>query len=71
MTFVRRHVLVSFFVLVSLAETGVLHNFDLASDGRRVLALLPAREDQQTENHATFVLNFFDEVRRRSASVVK
>ena len=53
-----------------LADTGVLSNFDLSSDGRRILALMPAirPEDQQTENHVTFMLNFFDEVRRRVAS---
>jgi serine/threonine-protein kinase len=54
-----------------LADTGVLPNFDLAPDGSRVLALLPSPEDQQTENHVTFLLNFFDEVQRRVASVTK
>ena len=50
-----------------LADTGVLSNFDLSPNGRRILALMPALrpEDQQTENHVTFVLNFADEVRRR------
>ena len=53
-----------------LADTGVLSNFDLSPDGRRILALMPAvrPEDRQTENHVTFMLNFFDEVRRRVAS---
>ena len=53
-----------------LADTGVLSNFDLSPDGRRILALMPAvrAEDQQTENHVTFMLNFFDEVRRRVAA---
>lgn len=53
-----------------LADTNVLANFDLSADGRRILALIPAArpEDQQTANHVTFMLNFFDEVRRRAAS---
>jgi eukaryotic-like serine/threonine-protein kinase len=53
-----------------LADTGVLSNFDLSPDGRRIVALMPAvrSEDQQTENHVTFMLNFPDDVRRRLAS---
>jgi len=51
----------------SLADVGVLPNFDIAPDGERVLALIPAaRSDQQTANHVTIMLNFFDEVRRRA-----
>ena len=52
-----------------LADTGVLSNFDLSPDGRRILALMPAvrPEDQQTVN-LTFVQNLFDEVRRKVAS---
>jgi hypothetical protein len=49
----------------------VLPNFDFAPDGKRVIALLPAPESQESENHATFVLNFVDEVRRRAATVAK
>ena len=50
-----------------LADTGVLPNFDVAPDGERVLALLPATptEQRQTANHVTLVLGFFDDVRRR------
>jgi eukaryotic-like serine/threonine-protein kinase len=50
-----------------LADTGVLLNFDLSPDGRRILALMPAigPEDEPAENHATIMLNFADEVRRR------
>jgi serine/threonine-protein kinase len=54
-----------------LADTGVLANFDVAPDGTRVVALLPVRERQQTENHATFLLNFFDEIRRRDRSMAQ
>jgi hypothetical protein len=28
-------------------------------------------EDQQTENHVTFMLNFFDELKRRVAAGVR
>lgn len=48
------------------ADAGVFSFFDVSADGRLV-ALVPdaADGDQQTENHLTFVFNFFDEVRRR------
>ena len=49
---------------VVLADTGVLANFDLAPDGR-VLALLPADDTEApARDHATLVLNFFDELER-------
>jgi eukaryotic-like serine/threonine-protein kinase len=49
-----------------LADTGVLSNLDLAPDGRMVV-LTPATnpDNRQAGNHATFMLNFFDEVQRR------
>ncbi len=51
---------------VRLADTGVMPNFDLAPSGGRVLALLPAAPPSALrENHATVLLGFFDEVRRR------
>jgi len=52
-----------------LADLGVLSNLDLSPDGRRILALLPAAqpEERPTENHVTFMLNFYDELRRRLA----
>jgi serine/threonine-protein kinase len=43
-------------------------NVDLASDGKRIVALVPAETkgaQQQTQNNVTFLLNFFDELRRR------
>jgi WD40-like Beta Propeller Repeat len=42
-------------------------NVDLAPDGKRIAAFMPAeaREAQQSQNHVTFLLNFFDELRRR------
>lgn len=50
-----------------LADTGVLANLDLAPDGEHFLLLTPASnlESRQTENHVTFMLNFFDELTQR------
>jgi serine/threonine-protein kinase len=40
--------------------------FDVAPDGKRIIAFVPAVEsDGQSTVHATFVINFFDELRRR------
>ena len=52
-----------------LADTGVLPAFDLAPDGERIAALMPAQlEGEETPNHARFVFNFDDWVRRRLSS---
>jgi serine/threonine-protein kinase len=41
-------------------------NFDVAPDGQRILACPPTEQDEIRGNlHLTFLLNFFDEVRRR------
>jgi serine/threonine-protein kinase len=42
-------------------------NVDLAPDGKRIVALMPAEkgEAQQSRNHVVFLMNFFDELRRR------
>jgi len=42
-------------------------NVDLAPDGKRIVAVLPAEagDAQQSLNHVIFLLNFFDELRRR------
>jgi len=44
-------------------------NFDLAPDGTRIEALVPrpAAEENKTSVHVTFLLNFFDELRRRTS----
>jgi serine/threonine protein kinase/Tol biopolymer transport system component len=49
-----------------LADTPV-QNFDIAPDGKRFLALMPASapDEQQAQNHVVFLLNFADDVRRR------
>ena len=46
----------------TLADTGVLPNFDSARDGSRIAALVPATgaDSRQTRNHVTMMLNFFD-----------
>jgi WD40 repeat protein len=52
--------------------TGIVNNVrnvDLAPDGKRIVALISAGEDkgaQEAQNHVTFLLNFFDELRRRA-----
>jgi serine/threonine-protein kinase len=43
-------------------------NVDLAPDGKRVVALMPAEglETRQPQHHVIFLENFFDELRRRA-----
>jgi hypothetical protein len=43
---------------------GVRQNFDVSADGKRVFPR-PAAEQAEGSLHAAFLLNFFDEVRRR------
>jgi len=45
-------------------------NFDIAPDGKRFVALMPAdaSEEQKTQSHVIFLQNFSDEVRRRVGS---
>ncbi len=42
-------------------------NADLAPDGKRIAALMPVEtaEAQKAQNHVTFLMNFFDELRRK------
>jgi serine/threonine-protein kinase len=56
-----------------LANIGVIPNYDLAPDGKRIAALMPAEEpdEQKAQTHVIFLQNFFDEVRRRTAAVGK
>ncbi len=48
-------------------------NADLAPDGKRIVALMPVEtaEDQKAQNQVIFLENFFDEVRRRTATQAK
>jgi serine/threonine-protein kinase len=56
-----------------LANVGVNPNYDLAPDGRRIAALMPVEttEGQKAVSHVIFLENFFDEVRRRTATQAK
>jgi len=47
-----------------LADTGTFPNYDVASDGRRLVVLMPV-EPPRGRARVTFLLNFFDEVERR------
>jgi serine/threonine-protein kinase len=40
-------------------------SFDLAPDGNRMIFLTTGEEQEKPETHLTFLLNFFDELRRR------
>lgn len=42
-------------------------NYDVAPDSKRIIALLPTGETEGSKplTHLTFLLNFFDELRRR------
>jgi serine/threonine protein kinase len=47
---------------------GSVRNIDLAPDGKRIVALMPATESkgaQEAQNHVVFIENFFDELRRK------
>lgn len=50
-----------------LADVGILGSYDVAPDGKRVVALMPVDtpEGEQSQNHVIFLLNFFDELRRK------
>jgi len=49
-----------------IANIGQSMNYDVAPDGKRIAAIMPAEASgaQPGEGHVTFVLNFFDELRR-------
>jgi hypothetical protein len=53
-----------------LGDTGVLPNFDVGPGDGRMAALMPVAppDGQQNHNHITFLLNFSDELRRRTSS---
>jgi Tol biopolymer transport system component len=58
-----------------LADFGTvgIANYDLAPDGKRVVALMPAEsaQGQQAQSHVIFLMNWFDEVRRRVPAETK
>jgi len=51
-----------------IASLGFTANYDIAPDGKRIVALMPAEaaEGQKAQSHVIFLGNFFDEVRRRA-----
>jgi Tol biopolymer transport system component len=48
---------------IRIRNIGVASMYDLAPDGKRLAAML---EGDETPTHLTFLLNFFDELRRRA-----
>jgi hypothetical protein len=51
-----------------IGDTGLSGaNFDVAPDGKRIVALMPLETPatQQAQNHVVFLMNFFDELRRK------
>jgi serine/threonine-protein kinase len=48
-----------------LFNTGFVQNFHVAPDGKRFAVLMSETEPLVTQRHATLVLDFFEEVRRR------
>jgi Tol biopolymer transport system component len=51
---------------LELADTGVLPNFEVTPEGRRVAAFLtPGRDTGANRSQVTFAVNFFEELRRR------
>ena len=46
-------------------RTGTRQNFDITPDGKRVVMFPRAAKEEQGNLHATFMFNFFDELRRR------
>ena len=54
-----------------LGDTGVLANFDGSPDGRIAALMPPAMADDELPNHATFILNFLEMVRRQDATSAK
>ena len=49
-----------------LRDLGLMFNYDLAPDGKRLAALPADDASGQGQTHLTFLLNFFDELRRRA-----
>jgi len=59
---------------MQIGNTGaVSRNADPTPDGKRIVTLMPAEtaEGQKAQNHVIFLENFFDEVRRRTATQAK
>ena len=48
------------------AHFGTTRSYDPAPDGRQIVALMPADTPQEPRARVIFLLNFFDELRRRA-----
>ena len=50
-----------------VAQQTAVRHWDLASDGKRIIALMPANGPgtETLPDHVTFLENFFDELRRK------
>ena len=47
--------------------TGVVGSYDLALDGKPIAAIMPSPgKYDKFRDHVTFLINFFDEIRRRT-----
>ena len=53
-----------------LASTGAARNYDVAPDGKHLIVMAQVQSPGNTV-HVTFLLNFFDELRRRTAAAPK
>jgi hypothetical protein len=51
-----------------LANIGTSATYDAAPDGRHIVAIMPAEsvESLKSRHQVVFLLNFFDELRRRA-----
>lgn len=49
-----------------IASFSTTRSYDPAPDGKRIVALMPADAPQAAQSHVIFLLNFFDELRRRA-----
>jgi len=45
---------------------GTTRSYDPAPDGKSIVALMPDESPQESPDHLIFLLNFFDELRRRA-----
>ena len=50
----------------TLAVFSTTRSYDPAPDGKHIVALMPADAPQEREGRVVFLLNFFDELRRRA-----
>jgi Tol biopolymer transport system component len=56
----------------AIQNSGTTPNYDLSPDGTRIVILpIPPSDETKGNVHATFMLNFFDEVRRRIPAVAR